>query len=138
MKGLDNQVDSDGDGVGDACQVGIEILRPSIPSTSQGVVQIAILSTALRDATMIDPTTVAITGSSTTGPGVWSVPAKNAQCSKRDSNGDKRTDLVCQFKIDARQIPLGTSNVVLDAFTFGGEAVRGTDTLDVRDVGNGN
>jgi len=132
-----DQLDTNGNGVGDACEVGIEILRPSIPSTNQGVVQIAILSTAVRDATMIDPSTVAITGSSTTGPGIWSVPAKSAQCSKRDVNGDKRIDFVCQFKVDARLLPIGTSTVVLDAFTFGGEAVRGSDTLDVQDVGNG-
>jgi len=137
-KGLDNQVDADENGVGDACQIGITILRPSVPSTSQGVVQIAILSTALRDATMIDPLTVVITGSSATGPGIWSLAARSAQCSKRDANGDKRIDLVCQFKVDARLLPIGTSNVVLDAFTFGGEAVRGSDTFDVRDVGNGN
>jgi len=133
-----DQLDSNGDGIGDACQVGIQILRPSIPSTSQGVVQIAILSTAVRDATMVDPTTVMITGQSTTGPGFWTLPVKGAQCSKRDVNGDKRVDLVCQFKVDARLLPLGTSLVTLDAFTFGGEEVRGTDTLDVRDVGNGN
>ena len=75
---------------------------------------------------------------STTGPGFWTLPVKGAQCSKRDVNGDKRTDLVCQFKVDARQLPIGTSLVTLDGFTFGGEEVRGTDTLDVRDVGNGN
>jgi len=131
-----DQLDTDGDGIGDACQVGILILRPSIPSTSQGVVQIAILSTALRDATMIDPTTVTITGQSTTGPGIWSLTAKNAQCSKRDANGDKRIDLVCQFKVDARLLPIGTSTVVLDAFTFGGEEVSGSGTIEVRDVGN--
>jgi thrombospondin type 3 repeat protein len=137
-----DQLDTVGNGVGDACRVTLLVLRPSVPSTSQGVVQIAILSTALRDATMIDSSTVGITGSSATGPGIWSLGVTtNAvgapQCSRRDANGDGRTDLVCQFKVDARLLPIGVSNLVLNAMTFGGEAVRGTGTLDVRDVGNG-
>jgi metallopeptidase family M12-like protein/thrombospondin type 3 repeat protein len=137
-----DQADTDGDGVGDACQVALLVLRPSVPSTTQGVVQIAILSTVLRDATMIDPSTVGLTGSSTTGPGIWSLGVKQLggsapQCSKRDANADGRTDLVCAFKVDARLLPTGTSTLFLDALTFGGEEIRGTGTIDVKDVGNG-
>jgi len=118
------------------------VLRPVVPSTSQGVVQIAILTTPIRDATMIDPSTVVIAGSAASGPGIWSLhvvqnAVGTAQCNKRDVNGDGRTDLVCQFKVDARQLPIGVSNIVLDAMTFGGEAVRGLGTLDVKAVGNG-
>src|SRR6266571_1823596 len=126
----------------DACAVVIEVLRPIIPSTSTGVVQVAILSSVTRDATMIDPATILLTGAAAQGPGIWSLRVTQNSvgtffCSKRDVNGDGRLDLVCQFKVDARLLPLGVSNVTLDAMTLGGEAVRGTDTLDVKDVGAG-
>jgi hypothetical protein len=137
-----DQLDANGNGIGDACEISLLVLRPSVPSTSQGVVQIAMLSTATRDATMIDGSTAVLTGSSTTGPGIWSLRVTQnsvgtAQCSKRDVNGDGRADLVCQFKVDARLLPTGTSNLVLDALTLGGEAVRGVGVFDVTQVGNG-
>src|SRR5712692_1277934 len=133
-------LDTDGDGIvdfddncpltpnpgqnADACAVIIDVLRPVIPSTSQGVVQVAILSSLTRDATMIDPATIVLTGAAAQGPGIWSLRVRqdavgNFLCSRRDVNGDGRLDLVCQFKVDARLLPLGVSNVTLDAMTLG-------------------
>ena len=134
-----DQKDSNNDGIGDACSVGIKILRPSIPSTSQGVVKIAILGSATRDVTKIDSASIAIHGVATQGNGLWSLRARDAggKCSTSDVNGDGKTDLVCQFKIDARLLPSGVSSVILDAMTFSGEELRGQDSIDVRDVGNG-
>lgn len=138
-----DQTDTDHDGIGDACSLAVKILRPSIPSTSQGVVQIAIFGSATRDVTKIDPASIAIHGAATQGVGIWSVRARDGgiKCTVKDTNGDGKADLVCQFKIDARQLPVGTSIVTLEAATFVSngisEALRGTDTLDVRDVGTG-
>jgi hypothetical protein len=53
-------------------------------------------------------------------------------CGRLDVNRDGRPDLVCVFKANARLLPVGVSNVVLDAMTVGGETVRGTGTITVR------
>jgi len=102
-------------------------------------VKIAILGSATRDVTKIDSASIAIHGVATQGNGLWSLRARDAggKCSTSDVNGDGKTDLVCQFKIDARLLPSGVSSVILDAMTFSGEELRGQDSIDVRDVGNG-
>jgi hypothetical protein len=158
------EADTNGDGIGDACTITIRILRPSIPSTSEGVVQVAILGGPNFPVSKIDPATVALHGAATQGGGVWSVPARDAgtKCTAKDINADGRADLVCQFKVNARLLPVGVSTVFLEARAFPVavaptandpndpeddifegerfliEAFRGQSTIDVKDVGNGN
>jgi hypothetical protein len=95
------------------------------------VVLVVMLSTTTLDATMIDRSTAVITGSAAQGSGIWSAHA-TPFCANLDLNRDGRKDLVCAFKFDGTQLPLGISNVVLDATMLGGATVRGHATLEVR------
>ena len=97
-----------------------------------------IFSSATRDATMLDPASILLTGAAAQGSGIWSRHVfqffGHFLCGRFDVNRDGRADLVCVFKASAKLLPVGVSNVVLDAMTIGGEAVRGTDAITVRPV----
>jgi hypothetical protein len=115
----------------DACQIGLRIVPHIVPAKPHRVVLVAMLSTTTLDATMIDRTTAVITGSAAQGSGIWSAHV-TPSCKIVDVNRDGRKDLVCAVKLDSTQLPLGISNVVLDATMLGGATVRGHTTLEVR------
>jgi hypothetical protein len=153
-------VDTDGDGIvdfddncpltrnpsqnADACTVVIKTYlipretarREDLDDDSRPFIVAVIFSSATRDATMLNPASILLTGASAQGSGIWSRHVFQAfghfVCGRFDVNRDGRPDLVCGFKASARQLPVGVSNVVLDAMTVGGETVRGTATITVR------
>ena len=153
-------VDTDGDGIADfddncpltrnpsqnadACTVVIKTFlvpretarREDLDDDLRPFIVAVIFSSVTRDATMLDPASILITGASAQGSGIWSRHVFQAfghfVCGRFDVNRDGRADLVCVFKASAKLLPVGVSNVVLDAMTLGGEGVRGTDTITVR------
>jgi len=155
-------VDTDGDGIvdfddncpltrnpsqnADACSVIIKTVlipretarREDLDDDFRPFIVAVIFSNATRDATMLDPASILLTGASAQGSGIWSRHVfqffGHFLCGRLDVNRDGRADLVCVFKASAKLLPVGVSNVVLDAMTIGGEAVRGTDAITVRPV----
>jgi hypothetical protein len=110
--------------------VTIDIKPDSSPNTinlgSGGVVPVAILSTATFDATTVDPLTVTLA----------SAPVKlkgngTPQVIFRDVNGDGRQDVVVHIQTEALQLNPNDTQAVLEAETFGGAAIVGTDTVRI-------
>ncbi|PYM37779.1 MAG: hypothetical protein DME15_00025 [Candidatus Rokuibacteriota bacterium] len=153
-------VDTDGDGIvdfddncpltrnpsqnADACTVVIKTVlipretarREDLDDDFRPFIVAVIFSNATRDATMLDLASIHLTGAAAQGSGIWSRDVfqffGHFLCGRFDVNRDGRADLVCVFKAGARLLPVGVSNVVLDAMTLGGEAVRGRDSITVR------
>ena len=110
--------------------VTIDIKPNSSPNTinlgSNGVVAVAILSSATFDATTVDPVSVTLA----------SAPVKlkgngTPQALFQDVDGDGRQDLVVHVLTDALQLSATDTEAVLEAETFGGAAVVGTDLVRV-------
>lgn len=93
---------------------------------SGGVTQVAILSSATFDATTVDPMTVTLA----------SAPVKlkgngTAQVIVSDVNGDGRQDLIVHVQTEALQLNSNATTAVLEAETFGGTAIVGTDIVRI-------
>jgi hypothetical protein len=110
--------------------VAIDIKPNSSPNTvnlgSGGVVAVAILSSATFDATTVDPLTVTLA----------SAPVKlkgngTPQVVVQDVNGDGRQDLVVHIQTEALQLSENDTQAVLEAETFGGTAIVGTDLVRI-------
>jgi hypothetical protein len=110
--------------------VTIDIKPNSTPNTvnlgSGGVVAVAILSSATFDATTVDPLTVTLA----------SAPVKlkgngTPQVLVQDVNGDGRQDLVVHIETEALQLSETDTQAVLEAETFGGTAIVGTDVVRI-------
>jgi hypothetical protein len=110
--------------------VTIDIKPNSSPNTinlgSGGVVPVAILSSASFDATTVDPLTVTLA----------SAPVKlkgsgTPQVLVQDVNGDGRLDLVIHIQTEALQLSANDTQAVLEAETFGGTAIVGTDLVRI-------
>ena len=111
-------------------RVGIDIKPGSFPNTinvgSKGTVPVAILSTATFDARTVNPLTVTLA----------SAPVKlkgkgTPMASFQDVNGDGRLDLVVHVETEALEINQTDTIAVLEGQTFGGAAIRGTDSVRV-------
>jgi hypothetical protein len=106
-------------------------IKPNSPQNtinlgSNGVVPVAILSSATFDATTIDPLTVTLA----------SAPVKlkgngRPQAVVQDVNGDGRLDLVVHIQTQALQLSANDTQAVLEAETFGGTAIVGTDFVRI-------
>jgi len=99
----------------------------SINLGSVGVVPVAILSSATFDATQVDPESVTLAGGAVRLIGRGSKYA----CSKEDINGDGVADLVCHVETAQFMIEPGSTSAVLTGTTFGGQSIRGEDSIQI-------
>jgi hypothetical protein len=99
----------------------------SINLSSAGVVPVAILSSATFDATQVDPATVSLAGAKVKLIG----KGDKYSCSAQDVNGDGLLDLVCHVVTADFLIETGESVAVLEADTFGGQHIRGEDSIRI-------
>jgi len=111
--------------------VAIDIKPGSFPNSinigSAGVIPVAILGSATFDATQVDPETVALAGASVKLIG----KGDKYSCNAGDVNADGFVDLVCHVYTAQFMIEPGDSVAVLEAKTFGGQAIRGEDSINV-------
>ena len=126
-----NQLDSNRDGVGDACgkKVAIDIVPGFSPNKvllfeHNGVtfsfIPVAILSAPGFDATLLNPSTLRLAGG----------PVKPGEaCIKIDVNRDGRRDLACLFLVTG--LTLGD-----DVLSLEGGGIRGEDSVRVIRFGN--
>ena len=98
----------------------------SINLGSNGVVPVAIFSTATFDARQIDPASVTLAGAHVKVQGKGSY-----QSSLQDVNGDGRMDLVVQVVTQALELTAGDTRAFLEGTTFGGQRFIGVDTIRV-------
>jgi hypothetical protein len=110
--------------------VAIDIKPGEYPNTinlgSNGVVAVAILSSASFDATTVDPLTVKLAGASVqlkgNGTPVTSI---------RDVDGDGLMDLVVHVETEALELSEEDTQANLVAYTFSGLGVTGTDSVRI-------
>jgi len=111
--------------------VSIDIKPGSFPNSinlsAAGVIPVAILSTPTFDATHVDPATVTLAGARVKMIGKGSHYA----CSSADINGDPYPDLICHVVTAQFLIEPGDSIAILEAQTFGGQAIRGEDSIRI-------
>jgi hypothetical protein len=98
----------------------------SINLQSNGTVAVAIFSSPSFDATTVDPLTVSLAGASVALAGKGTPMASFA-----DVDGDGLLDLVVHFRTSALQLKDTDKEAVLDATTFAGESITGTDSIRV-------
>jgi hypothetical protein len=98
----------------------------SINLGSNGVVPVAILSTATFDARQVDPGSVTLAGAHVKVKGKGSY-----QASLEDVNGDGRKDLVVQVVTQALELTAGDTRAFLEAMTFDGQRIIGVDLIRV-------
>ncbi len=114
-------------------EVDIDIKPGSDPNCinlgSQGVIPVAILSTADFDATQVDPTTVELAGAGVAVRG----KAKKPLAHEEDVNGDGLVDLVLQVEtedLDPGEFQDGTACLTGETYeTYGGQPVEGCDEI---------
>ena len=112
-------------------EVAIDIKPGSFPNSinlaSAGVVPVAILGSASFDATQVNPSTVTLAGASVKLIGKGDKYA----CRADDANADGRPDLLCQVLTEQFLIEPGDAVATLEAATFSGQAIRGTDSIRI-------
>ena len=113
-----------------AITVGIDIRPGASPNNinlgSDGVVQVAVLSSATFDATTVDPLTVTLAGASVKLKGNGT-----PQTIQQDVDGDGRMDLIVQVSTSALQLSSTDTTATLTGLTFAGEAFQGTDLVRI-------
>jgi hypothetical protein len=105
-------------------QVTLDVLRgdrDAVHPGSHGLLTVAILSTDSFDAALLDVATLRF---GRTGTEAVAVDAR-----LRDVNGDRRADLVLQFRIPDAGILCGDAKVSVSGMTVTGLAIRGSDTI---------
>ncbi|MBI3989349.1 MAG: hypothetical protein HY347_07005, partial [candidate division NC10 bacterium] len=109
----------------------IDIKPGSFPNSinlgSAGVIPVAILSSPTFDATQVNPASVSLAGARVKLIGKGDKYA----CSADDVNLDGWLDLVCHVVTAQFMIEPGDSLAVLEAETFGGQAIRGEDSIQI-------
>jgi hypothetical protein len=110
--------------------VRIDIKPGAVPNTinlgSNGVVAVAILSSATLDATTIDPLSVTLAGASVALRGKGTT-----MTSIVDVDGDGLLDLLVHVSTNALQLTDTDTQAMLTGTTFAGTAISGTDTVRV-------
>jgi len=126
-----DQADSDGNGIGDACQVIpvlIDIRPDAFPNVvnlkSQGVLAVAILSSATFDATQVNQATIVLSGAKVRKTG-----NNKFQCNVTDVNNDTRPDLVCNVETSQLTLTGNATIAVLTARTVSNRPIRGEDSV---------
>ena len=110
-------------------QVTIDIKPGSYPNAinldSEGVIPVAVFSSASFDATRIDPLSATLAGAN-----IKSVGKDNKLLSHfEDLNGDGLLDFVCQFLVEQFVVQPGESTAAFEATTSEGLLIRGQDTV---------
>lgn len=110
--------------------VEIDVKPGSYPNSinlgSNGVVPVAILSSATFDATTVDPMTVTLASSPVSLRGNGQ-PAASIE----DVNGDGLPDLVVQVWTEALQLTTTSTTVALQGYTHAGEQIAGYDEVNI-------
>jgi hypothetical protein len=110
--------------------VGIDIKPGSYPNSinlgSNGVVPVAILSSAGFDATAVDPLTVTLASSP-----VFLRGNGQPAATVTDVNGDGLPDLVVQVLTEALQLTSNSTTAALMGTTYAGQAIVGYDDVNV-------
>ncbi len=126
-----DQADSDGNGIGDVCDiitVDVDIKPGSdknpVNTKSKGVIPVAVYSTVDFDATTIDPSTVAF------GPN--GAAESHGKAHIEDVNGDGLDDVVLHFKTQDSGILKGDTEASLTGATFDGTAIEGSDNIKTK------
>jgi len=111
--------------------VDIDIKPGSDPNSinlgSAGVVPLAILSSATFDATDVDPDTISLAGAKVKMVG----KSDKSLCGIEDVNDDGLDDLVCKVETAQFMVEPGDSMAVLEAEIFGGQPIRGEDSIRI-------
>jgi len=110
--------------------VGIDIKPGSYPNSinlgSNGVVPVAILSSATFDAATVDPLSVTLSSSPIVLRGTGTPSA-----SLEDVNGDGLLDLVVQVSTEALQLTTSSTSAALQGRTTAGVTIAGNDDVDI-------
>lgn len=110
--------------------VAIDVKPGSFPNSinlgSNGVVPVAILSSATFDARTTDPATVTLSGAPVKLKGNGAPMA-----SFQDVNGDGRPDLLVHVSTTALQLSKSDTEATLNGRTFDGRYVRATDSVRI-------
>jgi hypothetical protein len=110
--------------------VTIDIRPGSYPNSinlgSNGVVPVAIFSTATFDARTVDPSTVTLANAPVKLKGKGQPMA-----SFQDVNGDGRLDLVVNVQTNALELTSGDVAAVLKGRTFSGQPIKGSDSVRI-------
>jgi hypothetical protein len=130
----DPALDVNENGILDACEV-IEVvidIKPgsdpnSVNLGSHGVIPVAILTTQDFDATTVDPDTVELAGATVAIRGNGS----RTLAFEEDVDGDGDLDLVLQVETENLNLQAGATEAVLTGETYDGEAVRGSDLVNI-------
>jgi hypothetical protein len=93
----------------------------SINPKSEGVIPVAILTTATFDATTVDSTTVLF--------GATGTEAAPVQSALEDVDRDGDTDMILHFKTQETGIACGDTSASLTGETFGGQRIEGSDAI---------
>jgi hypothetical protein len=93
---------------------------------ANGVVPVAILSSATFDAAQVNPLSVELAGANVRLRGNGT-----PQASLEDVNGDGRRDLVLHVNTSALELSSGDTEAVLTGMTYDGRRVRGRDSVRV-------
>lgn len=115
---------------GTTVMVGIDIKPGSHPNSinlgSNGVVPVAILSSAAFDASTVDPLSVTLSSSPVVLRGNGTPSA-----SLQDVNGDGLADLVVQVSTEALQLTTSSTSAALQGRTYAGVAIAGNDDVNI-------
>jgi hypothetical protein len=114
-----------------ALEVAIDIKPGSYPNSinlgSAGVIPVAILSSPTFDATTVNPDSITLAGAKVRLVG----KANKYLCQSEDVNGDGLVDLLCHVETEQVLLQPGDSQATLEATTYDGEEIRGTDTVSI-------
>lgn len=102
-------------------------LQNPINLNSNGVVPVALLSSASFDATQADPASIVLAGAHVRSIG----KGKQYACSNRDVNADSRLDLVCNFETAQFDLRVGDATAELRGSTFFGQDIHGSDFVRI-------